>query len=71
MVSLVKYFLNFYSLKLTILTKTSLIEKVSIFVDFNILNSLYSILSLEPTDGVLKSNTGSLFGECKMLMQFW
>ena len=51
MMSLEKYFLNFSSLKLTILSKISLLEKESIFINFDTLNSVYSMLSLEPMDG--------------------
>ena len=51
MMSLVKYFLNFYSLTFIILTKIFLLGKGSSFINSNTSNLIYSVLSLEPTDG--------------------
>ena len=41
------------SLNLTILVKILLFEKVSIFIIFDALNSIYSVLSLETIGGFL------------------
>ena len=71
MVSLLNFFLSFYSLKLIILTKISLLEKVSIYINFDALNSKHSILSLETTGDSYQNNIASPLGECKLLIKFW
>ena len=48
-----KCFLNFYSLNLIVLSKIFLLEKVSIFINFDALNSIKSSLSLKTTGGFL------------------
>ena len=53
MMTLVMCYLNFLASKYFVRPVASLLEKLSIFINFDMLNSLLPTLSLEPIDGFL------------------
>ena len=71
MMTLVKSHFNFLASKYFVRPAASLLEKLSIFINFDMLISLLPTLSLEPWMDSYQTNVVSYLAECQMCDMFW
>ena len=71
MMTLVMSHFNFLASKYFVRPAASLLEKLSIFINFDRLISLLPTLSLEPMDGFLQTNVVSYLADYQMCDTFW